>query len=303
MQAAAGVHETSYATLANIRSQSNESGGGEVGFMAHRLQVQAYAGDEAQSASWMKVVGTCYQPAHAYDVIFMRQEPPVDEAFITATRLLDIANEHTPVMNNPTALRSLNEKLSIFNFPDLILPTWVGCCRDAAYDFYQQHESVVLKPLDKMGGQGVYLSPPNDLNFNSVFELLSNGGQSFVMAQQCAPRAAEGDRRVFVVCGEPLDWVLVRRANATDFRANMAAGGTHCAEKIDDEHRAIALQVGAFLKTQNVAFAGLDVVGGMLTEINITCPTGLATIRTHTGDDIAAETLTRMLASIVTKVN
>lgn len=276
--AAASDHHIDYATISGITYNSER---GETGFLAHQLIVYPWRGDKELPDEWMQVASTRYRPAKHYDCIFMRKEPPVDSAFTTATRLLDLATQHTPVLNHPTALRRWNEKLSIFNFPKLILPTWVGCDLAAARAFYQRYCPVVLKPLDKMGGQGVYLSGEEDLNFNSVFGVLSDGGLAQVMLQQAAPRAAEGDRRVFVVCGEPFGWMLTRQPDAQDFRANMAAGGTHRAEKIDDEHRAIAAKVGKFLKRHGISFAGLDVVGGKLTEINITCPTGLATIRAH----------------------
>lgn len=259
-----------------------------VAFFASRLLVRE---DDQQ---WMETAETAALRAGDFDVIAMRKEPPVDEEYAMATRLLDIAAEQTPVVNAPRALREWNEKTAIFRFPAHIPPTWTGADADAAADFHRQHGTSVLKPLNGFGGEGVYVAPPDDLNFRSVFSLLSGGGRRMIMAQAYLPAGRDGDSRVFVVGGAPLEWMLVRIPRADDHRGNLSAGGRGEARRLGDDERRIAAAVGGALVAAGIRFAGLDIIGGKLIEINITCPTGLREVRDQTGEDPAEAVLADM---------
>lgn len=247
---------------------------------------------------WHRVMECSEQPATAFDAVLMRKEPPVDENFVMATRLLDIINRDVAVVNHPRALREQNEKLSILDFPDLIPPTWVGADVAAAEEFRRAHGSVVLKPLNGMGGQGIYVSAAEDRNFRSVFELLAGEGR-MIMAQAYMPAAREGDYRVFALNGAALPWMLARFPREDDHRGNLAAGGTPEARPLDDAAARIAAVVAPQLAARGVRFAGLDVIGGKLIEINITCPTGLVEVGEQTseqgGKDIAGDVLAGMV--------
>ena len=155
-----------------------------------------------------------------------------------------------------------------------------------ATEFRQQQGAVVLKPLDGMGGQGIYVATEEDRNFRSVFDLLSAFGEKKIMMQAYLPAAREADHRVFVVGGKPLDFMLVRTPRADDHRGNLAAGGTGVARPLDSDARRLVESVGADLLAAGVHFAGLDVIGGKLVEVNITCPTGLRQVRDQTGEAV-----------------
>lgn len=218
-----------------------------------------------------------------FEAILVRKEPPVDEAFVMATRLLDVAARRTRVVNAPRALRECNEKLLCLAFPDLIPPTWVGACAEEAGDFWRRCGTVVLKPLNGMGGAGVYVCAPDDLNFRSVFGVLSGGGRRQIMAQGYLAAAREGDFRVFAVNGEVLPMMLARVPRADDHRGNMAVGGRAQAMPLDAAAARIGAAVAPELRRRGILFAGLDVIGGRLIEVNITCPTGLRVVRDQTG--------------------
>lgn len=248
----------------------------------------------SEAAAWMAVADCRLQPLAAFDAVLMRKEPPVDKNFITATHLLERASRTVAVINHPRALRDMNEKLSILDFPGLIPPTWVGSDFAAAEAFRRAHRQVVLKPLDGMGGQGIYISEASDLNYRSVFETLSGGGRRALMAQAYLPDARAGDFRVFAVNGGGLEWMLARIPRDDDHRGNMAAGGRGEARKVDAAAQEIVAAVAPALAKRGVRFAGLDIIGGRLIEINITCPTGLCQVAEQTGDDVAATVLEAM---------
>ena len=250
-----------------------------------------------ESRQKMSVGEADIMPATFFHVVMMRKEPPVDENFITATHLLEKISPAVPVINAPQALRDMNEKLSIFNFPDLIPPTWVGSDWAAAAGFCRAHKQAVLKPLNGMGGQGIYVSTADDMNFRSVFELLSREGRS-VMLQAYLPAVREGDCRLLVVNGEALPWMVVRIPRPDDHRGNMAAGGRPEVRRLDAAAERIGRQVAPALSRAGVQFAGLDIIGGRLIEINITCPTGLCEVAEQTGEDAAAKVMEALTAAV-----
>ena len=262
----------------------------EDGLAVSRAQVQMR---ESDILPWLSDGPKMSRATSEFDAILMRKEPPVDSQFITATHLLERAG--APVINSPQALRDLNEKLAIFNFPDLILPTIVTADRSRIAKFYREHNNVVLKPLDGMGGGGVYAALDGDINFRSVLDTMTGGGNTAIMAQEFV--AAKEDFRVFVVGGKPFGWMMRRKPVAGDFRANMAVGGAAEIIPLDSPHQKIAAAVGEFLAARGVVFAGLDIIGGRLCEINITCPTGLVPVREQKESDIVEQVLAAMTAT------
>ena len=240
-------------------------------------------------SEWLSAGDAEVFPSGFFGAILLRLDPPMDSAFLHATLALDFSD--APVFNAPKALREMNEKLSILNFPRFIPPTVATSDLDALADFHRRHDGAVVKPLDGMGGRGIYVSPKGDRNLRAVAEALGDNGREMLMAQQYLPEAREADKRVFVVGGRAMKWTLARVPRDDDHRGNLAAGGTPEARPVGDAEKKIAEAVAPMLEKAGVVFAGLDVIGGKLTEINITCPTGLREVRDQTGDDLAAEVL------------
>lgn len=277
MRAAARAEEEVFA--AEIGGLGMDARGATIS--ARRLRLR-----ESDSA-WMTAADFGQYRGEDFDAVWMRAEPPVDARFATATLILDSFSR--PVFNAPRALREWNEKLAIFRFPELIPPTVASADFSVLRAFHSENGGAVCKPLDGMGGRGVYVSPPDDKNLSSVVEMIGGGG--WVMAQKYLPEARAGDARVFVIDGAAAEWMLVRVPRADDHRGNMAAGGDARAQPLDSAARAIADAAGPVLSAAGILFAGLDVIGGRLTEINITCPTGLREVRDQTGDDLAERVL------------
>ena len=223
-----------------------------------------------------------------FDVVLMRKDPPVDMAYITATWMLErVQASGTCVLNAPAALRGMNEKLSILDYPDLAPPFLVGARREDLLAFLDEHGEIVVKPLDRMGGALVYHLRRGEPNVETIIESLTQAGREAIMAQRFLPEVAEGDRRLLVVDGRLVPDVAVRVPKQGEFRANLAQGGTLRVEPANKRDREIAEQVGEPLRRAGVCFAGLDVVGGRLTEINITSPTCIREVEAHTGRSVA----------------
>ena len=251
--------------------------------------------EEGDANAWYDKLESAVWPDRYFDAVLMRLDPPVDARFRAATMLLETMQP--PVFNAPQALLTLNEKLLILRFPQWTPPTLASANMDDIAAFCRVHRGAVIKPLDGMGGQGIYVSPPDDKNLRSLLEILG-GGRHCLMAQEYLSAAREGDSRVFVIDGVPMEWMLERRPRDDDHRSNLAAGGNGQARPISEVARRIAEDVGEFLKQSGVLFAGLDIIGGRLTEINMTCPTGLCEVRAQTGEDYA-ETVLRAVQSAV----
>ena len=236
---------------------------------------------------WLSLSKSEARPSGFFGAMLLRLDPPMNSAFLHATLALDFSD--APVFNAPRALRGMNEKLSILNFPELIPPTIATASAAEIVAFHREHRGAVVKPLDGMGGRGVYVSPENDRNLRGVLETLGNNGGEMLTAQAYLPEARTGDKRVFVVGGEPAKWMLSRVPREDDHRGNLAAGGKAKALPLGKSERKIAEAVAPILEGAGIIFAGLDVLGEKLTEINITCPTGLREVRDETGDDIATD--------------
>lgn len=221
--------------------------------------------------------------------IVMRKDPPFDSEFIYATHLLEQAErEGAKVVNKPRALRDHPEKLAILEFPQHIGPTLVT--RDAAQvkRFHAEHKDIILKPLDGMGGAGIFRVKEEGLNLGSIIETLNQDGAQTLMVQKFLPAIAEGDKRVLVIGGKPVPYCLARIPQGGEVRGNLAAGGKGVAQPLTDSDRAIAEALGPILAARGLLLVGLDVIGDKLTEINVTSPTCFQEITDQTGFDVAA---------------
>lgn len=263
--------------------QSFVADGGGCGVLSQRAHIK----QTTASGNWLEAEDETLRDGGFFDAVMMRKEPPVDGAFIEATLLLD--RMAAPVFNAPRALREENEKLAILDFPALIPPTMVAADINAIADFHRQHKGAVLKPLDGMGGRGVLAFAAGDLNLRAAAAMIGDNGRRLIMAQQYIPEAKDGDKRVFVINGKAAPVMLERKPQQGDHRSNMAAGGKATAVPIGKAEERIATIVAPVLKQKGVIFAGLDIIGGRLTEINITCPTGLQVVKDQTGEDLAAD--------------
>lgn len=230
------------------------------------------------------------RPLGEDDLVMMRSDPPVDSDYLYATYLLDRAEAAGAlVVNRPQALRDFNEKLAIARFPELIPDTLVTSSAERIANFVRERGKAVLKPLDGMGGRGIFLATADDRNLNVIIETLTANGQQLAMAQQFLPEIEAGDKRVLVVNGRPVPWVLARIPGASDFRGNLARGGRGQGQALSDTDRAIAETVGPILVEHGIVFAGLDVIGDRLTEINVTSPTCVRELDAQFGANIAGD--------------
>ena len=224
-----------------------------------------------------------------FDCVIMRKDPPFDSEFFYATHLLEQAErEGARVFNKPRALRDHPEKLAILEFPQFIGPTLVT--RDAAdvRRFHAEHKDIILKPLDGMGGTGIFRVKEDGLNLGGIIETLNQDGAQTIMVQKFLPAIAQGDKRVLVIGGKPVPYCLARIPQGGEVRGNLAVGGKGVAQAISASDRAIAEALGPILAARGLLLVGLDVIGDSLTEINVTSPTCFQEITDQTGFDVAA---------------
>lgn len=213
------------------------------------------------------------------EVILMRKDPPFDMNFIYTTYILEAAEDKgTLVVNRPASLRDCNEKLFATGFPQCCPPLLVSSQTALIREFARQQGDIVLKPLDGMGGSGVFQVIKGDPNFSVIVETLTEGGKRPIMAQRYLPEIAQGDKRILMVNGEPMPYCLARIPKPGEARGNLAAGGKGEVRPLTERDRWIAAQVGPELQKRGLWFVGLDVIGDYLTEINVTSPTCLREI-------------------------
>ena len=224
-----------------------------------------------------------------FDAVVMRKDPPFDSEYFYATHLLEQAErEGARVFNKPRAVRDHPEKLSILEFPQFIGPTLVT--RDPAdiRRFHAEHRDIILKPLDGMGGAGIFRVKDDGLNLGSITETLNREGQQTVMVQKFLPDIALGDKRVLVIGGQPVPFCLARIPQGGEVRGNLAVGGKGVAQPLSARDRFIAESLGPVLHSRGLLLVGLDIIGDSLTEINVTSPTCFQEIFDQTGCDVAA---------------
>ena len=215
--------------------------------------------------------------------IFIRKDPPFDDDYLNLTYLLDHAvQEGTDVINNPSSIRNHNEKLSILNFQEIIPPTIVTSTASDVVNFLKIHKKIVLKPINGMAGNGIFVIDELDKNINSILETSTVNDTKVMMAQKYIPDITEGDKRIIIIKGEPLPFCLARIPDGKDFRANLAKGGTGIAKKLTADDIKIVNVIKKYLVKSKLDFVGIDVIGKYLTEINVTSPTCLVEIENQT---------------------
>ncbi len=232
--------------------------------------------------------------------IIMRKDPPFDSEYFYATHLLEQAErEGARVFNKPRALRDHPEKLAILEFPQFIGATLVT--RDASdiKRFHAEHKDIILKPLDGMGGMGIFRVGPDGLNLGSIIETLNLGGAQTVMVQRYLHEIVQGDKRILIIAGVPVPHVLARIPQGSEIRGNLAVGGKGVAQPLSAHDRAVAEAIGPVLAARGLMLVGLDMIGTCVTEINVTSPTGFQEITQQSGFDVAKVFIDALEAAVV----
>ena len=224
------------------------------------------------------------------DIVLMRRDPPFDMDYIYATYMLELAEKAgTLVINRPQSLRDANEKFFINNFPQCCVPMLISSRSELIREFVAKHGHCVVKPLDGMGGESVFQVSDSDLNLNVILETITRHDGRPVMAQKYIDEISSGDKRILIVNGEPVSYALARFAGEGDFRGNLAKGGSSKGVPLSERDLWICSQVGPELKRRGILFAGLDVIGDWLSEVNVTSPTCIRELDEEFGLNIAAQ--------------
>lgn len=230
------------------------------------------------------------KPLAELDILLMRKDPPFDNAFLTSTWLLEAAErEGVLVVNKPQSLRDCNEKLFAQQFPQCCPPTLVSSNSQLIREFHAEHQDIILKPLDGMGGMGVFRVTAEGMNLGAIIEQLTDNNQRQIMVQKYLPEIKDGDTRILVIDGEPVPFGLARIPMAGETRGNLAAGGSGVARELTDRDYWLVSQVAPALKEKGLIFVGLDVIGDYLTEINVTSPTCVRELDQQCGLDIGGQ--------------
>ena len=240
------------------------------------------------STNWFQAQPLRSAALTAFDAVLMRKDPPFDSEYFYATHLLEQAErEGARVFNKPRALRDHPEKLAIMEFPQFIGPTLVTRDPQDIQRFHVEHQDIILKPLDGMGGMGIFRVGPDGLNLGSITETLNRHGAQSVMVQKFLPEITEGDKRVLVIGGKPVPFCLARIPQGSEVRGNLAAGGKGVARPLSARDWEIAEALGPVLHSRGLLLAGVDVIGDCVTEINVTSPTCFQEIYDQTGCNVA----------------
>ncbi len=238
---------------------------------------------------WFLETGAPVKALHEFDAVVMRKDPPFDSEFFYATHLLEQAErEGAKVFNKPAALRDHPEKLAIMEFAQYTSPTLVTRQAQEVRAFHDQHRDIILKPLDGMGGMGIFRVKADGLNLGSIIETLNGNGVTSLMVQRFVPEITEGDKRILVIGGKAVPFSLARIPQGSEVRGNLAAGGKGVAQPLSARDRAIADAIGPVLAQRGLLLVGIDVIGDYLTEINVTSPTCFQEITEQTGFDVPA---------------
>ena len=242
--------------------------------------------------NWFKVIKTSIFKLTELQQVWIRTDPPVDQNYqMNCWILAQTEQLGVHVVNRPTAILNWNEKLSILNFKEWIVPTIVSSNLDHLGRFLDQHQEIVLKPIHGMGGQGIFRLNQKDQNRTELLNLMTQNGTAYCIAQQFIQNVYAGDKRILLLHGKAAKYGLLRKPKAQEFRANLAAGGSAEAVALTTREKQIACEVGGFLMQHGIYFAGLDIINGYLTEINITSPTCLREIDAQQNTNLAMELL------------
>lgn len=224
---------------------------------------------------------------HDFDVIFIRQNPPFDMAYITSTYILDLVAQDCMVVNNPFWVRNTSEKMSIFSFPDLIAPTIVTNRKEEVVAFREEHGDIIIKPLYDRAGIGIFFLKKEDKNLNTVLEQMAELRKEPIMVQKYLEGIKDGDCRIVLINGEPIGQIG-RFASDDDFRANLHRGGTFKKKELSERDQEICARIKPYLIERDILFAGIDVIGGYLTEINVSSPSTIQEMNQSWGFQIEA---------------
>lgn len=270
-------------------------------FLRHheaRLKVQSFQFSNGNT-SWY-ALGDAFEAApHAFDAILMRKDPPFDNEYLYSTYLLEqAARQGARIYNNPAAIRDWNEKLAVLNFPQFAPTFLVSSEQSLIRAFLAEHRDIVVKPLDGMGGSGIFRLRHDDPNLGVILETVTSHGQQTIMAQRYLPAIVHGDKRIIIIDGEPLPYALARIPQHGETRGNLAAGGKGVAQPLTARDVEIASIVGPVLKQKGLFLVGLDVIGDYLTEINVTSPTGMVEIAAQTDCSPASILVSKLHHSI-----
>lgn len=242
---------------------------------------------------WFRETGCEWRPLKTFDAVLMRRDPPFDSEYLAATWLLERAEaEGVKVFNRPRALRDHSEKLAIAEFPQFAPETLVARDLNQLQHFIDEQRDVIVKPLNAMGGSGIFRIHRNDPNRNVILETLTGEGRHTIMAQRYLPEIALGDKRILLIGGKVVPWCLARIPKAGETRGNLAAGGTGVAQELTARDREIGETLAPLLLKRGLMLVGIDVIGDHLTEINVTSPTCMVEIRQQTGFDAAGALIT-----------
>jgi glutathione synthase len=286
--------DTTFAMMRELQKRGHTIAATEPQYMAWRsgqpvtakVRHIALTGD---TDAWFEVSREAIEPVHGFDAVLMRKDPPFDSEFFYATHLLEQAErEGARVFNSPRALRDHPEKLALMEFAQFAPPTLVTRSADHVRAFHAEHKDIILKPLDGMGGMGIFRVGADGMNLGSIIETLNQGGATSVMVQRYLPEIALGDKRLLLIGGKVAPFVLARIPQGGEVRGNLAAGGKGVAQPLSDQNRAVAEAIAPVLAARGLLLVGLDMIGNSVTEINVTSPTCFQEIHDQTGFDVPA---------------
>lgn len=286
------VKDSTYAMMIEAAGRGHDLyvfGHGDLLFDGHEVKAGvSHITLTGQTEHWYQQQAPVLRSLNEFDAVVERTDPPFDMEYIYATYILEHAETHgARVFNRPGAIRSHNEKFAITGFTQFIAPTLVTSDMLRIRSFHEQHKDVILKPLDGMGGAGIFRIGADGLNLGSAIEILTHHGQRTIMVQRYIPEITHGDRRVLLIAGKVVPYCLARVPQAGEVRGNLAAGGLGVAMPISDREREIAEALGPILFERGLLLVGLDVIGQYLTEVNVTSPTCFQEITQQTGFNVA----------------
>ncbi|MBV8272477.1 MAG: glutathione synthase [Cupriavidus sp.] len=242
--------------------------------------------DDAQA--WYRLGESALTPLSRFDAVIMRKDPPFDMEYVTSTWLLELAEaQGARVFNKPRAIRDYSEKLAIGQYPQFITPTLVTRDAGRIRAFHAEHKDIIVKPLDGMGGMGVFRVGADAMNLGAIVETLGDNGVRTLMVQRYIPAIKDGDKRILLIGGKPVPYSLARIPQGSEIRGNLAAGGLGRAQELSTRDREIAETLAPGLWKQGLLLVGLDVIGDYLTEVNVTSPTCFQEITQQTGFNVA----------------
>jgi len=254
---------------------------------------------DLSKTDWFQLEQSTQRALTDFDIIMMRKDPPFNMRYIFSTYLLEQAEKKgVRVLNKPSALRDCNEKLFILDFPNCITDTLVSARTEDIIKFHQKHKDIILKPLDGMGGKGIFRVTAKGTNLNAIIETLTDYNSQYIMVQRYLPEITEGDKRILLIDGKPLPYALLRVAPPGETRANLAAGASYKAATLTEHDTYICEQLGKTLKEKGLFFVGIDIIGNALTEINVTCPTCVREIETTHGVSLGLDIMKACIGNL-----